>query len=156
MMAVAIASFWFWSTPVIAQMPGADAMISGNWIISAIGAIATACALFWGKTQHDTAKAAVTKTKTTLENQPIGIAVEKALATAEEMQALEHRIEDELTEIKVSLRDERTAARIAQGNTHARIDKMMEGQAEARGELKQINTNLNRLLERSMKGPSAR
>lgn len=67
---IAIASFYFWAWPMMANAQ-ADPMISGNWIIHVIGAISTAAALFWGKQQRDRAKAA--ETETVIKGQPIGV-----------------------------------------------------------------------------------
>lgn len=132
-----------------------DPQISGQWIIHVIGAIATGAALFWGKTQKDQKNQAL-KSKVQIADQPVGVSLKKALATVDQVNELESRIEAELTGIKTALKEERSIARVAQGNLHARLDKVMEAQAEARGELKQINQNVERLLERGMKGSSTR
>lgn len=65
-----IADFHFWWLPLMADA-SPDPQISGNWIIHVIGTIATAAALFWGKSQRDRAKAA--ETETTIKGQPIGV-----------------------------------------------------------------------------------
>lgn len=66
-----IADFYYWWVPMMANTPAADPMISGNWIVHVIGAIATGAALFWGKGQRDRAKAA--ETETVIKGQPIGV-----------------------------------------------------------------------------------
>ena len=127
-----------------------DPLISGNWIVAVISALTSGAALFWGKSQKDQKDKAM-ESNVTIENQPLGISLEKALATVEQVEALEVRIEGQLSQIRITLKEEQNIARIANGNLHARLDKVIEAQAEHRGELRQINKNVERLLERGMK-----
>lgn len=72
---------------------------------------------------------------------------EVELVTQDELNGHLIRIESNFREIQKALAKERDIARQAQSNVHARLDKMMENQAESRGELNQINLNVQRLLD---------
>ena len=121
-------------------------MISGNWIIAVIGAIASGAALFWG--QHQGKKEA---TETKISNQPIRIHDESPSATQDELRELKEDIDKRLQKIEQALLDERTVARQANGNIHARIDKQSETMAEMKGELHQVGSNVRALLDIAMK-----
>lgn len=73
---------------------------------------------------------------------------EVELVTQDELNGHLIRIEANFREIKDALAKERDVARTAQSNVHSRLDEVMENQAESRGELKQINLNVQRLLDR--------
>lgn len=133
----------------MAQAAGADPMISGNWLIAAIGALSTAAAALVGKLKLDQVRR--DRTSTRIEGQPLTIAMVDALATKEELKDLEGRLVAELKKLETSLNSERGVARVANGNLHARIDKTVESLAEVRGELTQINANLNRLIDLAVK-----
>lgn len=126
-----------------------DPQISGNWIIAVIGALGSAFALFYGKRQgikeaanSITIASPVPKIDVTTKEHP-------DFVTHNQLNGHLERIEDTFNDIKKSLDNERTVARTANGNLHQRIDKVIENQAESRGELKQINLNVQRLLNRS-------
>lgn len=142
-----IAEFYYWAMPMLANA-GADPdpLISGNWLIAVIGAIASAAAMFWGKHQG---KKEATETKIT--NQPIRIHDESPSATQDELRELKEDIDKRLQKIEQALTEERAIARTANGNIHARIDKQSETMAEMKGELHQVAANVRALLDISMK-----
>lgn len=86
-----------------------------------------------------------------VEPQPLAVEISSTLATKKELEDLEGRIVAELKKLESALSNERSVARTANGNLHARIDKTTESLAEVRGELSQINANLNRLVDIAMK-----
>lgn len=65
------------------------------------------------------------------------------------------RIDGSIREMKAAQETERAIARTANGTIHARLDKVMENQAMSRGELTQINLNVQRLLNRTDTKPRA-
>lgn len=108
-----------------------------------IGAILTALAGggFIGKKVQESKEVKITPN-------PLPVSLVNKLATKEEVEEVEQRLGSHIDEIKVAMSEERSIARTAQGKTHARIDKVAENLAEMRGELRQINSNLERLLNR--------
>lgn len=138
---------------ILAEAATSDPMISGNWLIALVGAISTGAVAIIGKMKVDQAKR--TKTATVVENQPLSVAVVDTLATKEEMRELEARLVSEIKKLESAIANERSVARIANGNLHARIDKSAEGIAEMKGQLTQMNANLNRLLDLVMNFPNS-
>jgi hypothetical protein len=97
------------------------------------------------------------KTKTTIEDQPIGVSTsDDDPSTKGELKELKEELEDRLGKIEEALNKERDIARTANGRIHERIDRVSENLAEMRGEIRQMNNNLERLLERGMKGGTGR
>lgn len=119
------AYFWWWPMMASAPVPTPDPMISGNWLIAVIGALASAGALFWGKRQG---KKEAQETEVTLK-QPVPTVrtqEEPEFVTMAEFNGHLRRIEHTFTEIKEALDSERGIARTANGNIHKRIDAMSE------------------------------
>lgn len=132
-------------------------MISGNWLIGVLGALSTAAVAVIGKLKLDQAKRE--RTSTRIENLPITVSLVETLATKEEMASLEARLVAEIKKLEGSLGKERDVARTANGNLHARIDKTSDNLSLMRGEIGQMNANLNRLIDLAMNPkprPSAR
>lgn len=135
-----------------------DQMISGKWIIAVIGALATAASLVIGKAREKQAH------ERGLRDGRTKVEVEGSLHTKEHVELVtkgqldEHleRIEGNFKEIKHSLDSERGVAREALRRTHERLDTVMDNQAVSRGELKQINLNVQRLLDRTDGKPPRR
>lgn len=127
---------------LLAEAAGADPMISGAWVTGVIVAIIGA--MFAGFKGGRAGRVKV-------EPQPLAVEITSTLATKKELEDLEGRIVAELKKLEGALNGERSVARIANGNLHARIDKTVESLAEVRGELSQINANLNRLVDLAMK-----
>lgn len=125
-----------------------DPMISGNWIITLIGALVSGAALLLGKAQGK--KEAREKRSVTLEDQPISFAHQSPAATQAEVGELKRDMDGRLSKIETALAEERSIARNAIGNLHARIDKSTEALAEVKGEIRQIGDNVSRLLELAM------
>jgi hypothetical protein len=113
---------YFWWVPMMAS---ADPMISGNWIIAVIGALASAAAMFWGKKQG---KREAQETEVTLKPPvpTVRTQEEPEFVTMGEFNGHLKRIEYTFTEIKEALDSERGIARTANGNIHKRIDAMSE------------------------------
>jgi hypothetical protein len=113
---------YFWWGPMMAS---ADPMISGNWIIAVIGALASAAAMFWGKKQG---KREAQETEVTLKPPvpTVRTQEEPEFVTMGEFNGHLKRIEYTFTEIKEALDSERGIARTANGNIHKRIDAMSE------------------------------
>jgi len=129
---------------VLAAVPPDD-MISGKLMIGLIGAIFTGLGgLGLGKKWSDSKKIKV-------EPSPLGVELVETLATKGELEALEERLSAELQKIEAALSKERDIARTANGKIHGRIDTSTEAIAAVRGELSQINANINRLLDLAVK-----
>ncbi len=93
------------------------------------------------------------KTKTTIEDQPIGVSTsDDEPSTLGELTELTVELEERLGKSEEALNTARYIARTANGRIHERIDRVSENLAEMRGEIRQMNNNLERLLERGMKG----
>lgn len=134
----------------IAQVAGAqDAMISGKWLIAVIPVVFAGVGVLLSKNKW-MQKGAAQARSVTVENQPLQVTSTVPLATKAELEALEARLTAELSKIEVSLASERSVARTANGNLHARIDKSTEQLAEVKGELRGIAENISRLLDLSM------
>ena len=99
---------------------------------------------------------ATPRPRVTIDGQPISVEVTQQLATKGEMRELETRIVSELKKLEASLNNERSVARVANGNLHARIDKTDGVMMEMKGELHQINANLNRLVDHAIGGVTRR
>lgn len=137
-----------------ATTTAADPMISGNWILALIGALASAGTLIYGKAQGR--KEGREKRSVTLEDQPIGFSHHSPPATQAELSDLKRDMDGRLAKIENTLSEERSIARTANGNLHARIDKSTEALAEVKGEIRQIGDNVSRLLELAMRKPTTR
>jgi len=123
----------------------AGTMIPGEWIITVIVAVIGALGgIYLKRTGVAQGRA---EQSTVIANEPLSIAITQTLATKDELEALEQRIMEELKKLEGSLSNERAVARNADGNLHARINKAVEGMAEMKGELHQINANLSRLID---------
>lgn len=93
--------------------------------------------------------------KVTIDHQPLKFATESPAATEDDLSALKREIETRFGKIEHAMSEERSIARTANSNIHARLDKVMENQATSRGELTQINLNVQRLLNRTDAKPRA-
>ncbi len=136
---------------LLAEVAGADPMISGNWIIAIVGALTTAATGIIGKLKLDAARR--DRTSTQIEGQPISVALVETLATKAEMRDLEGRLVNEIKKLETVISGERSVARTAVGNLHARIDKTAEGLAATTATMTQLNANLNRVLDLLLKRP---
>ncbi|MFD2275460.1 hypothetical protein ACFSQZ_03170 [Rubritalea spongiae] len=82
---------------------------------------------------------------------PLPVEITRQMATKEELREAEADIEKRFDRLEETQEQQRVAARMAIRNVHKRIDKVVENTSEIKGELKQVNENLGRLVERSMK-----
>ena len=158
---MAVANFWFWHFPVMADAAPVDSLVSGNWIIAVIGAVASGAALFWGKSQKDEKDKAMNM-KTTIEDQPVGIRVHEDFVTHGELSEHIGRIEGDISGIMIAMEGERGIARIANGNLHKRMDSMSENlggrMGKIEGTVEGIKGNTDKLLDIALnhnpKGPT--
>ena len=139
-----------------AQSP--DTMISGNWIIAFVGALATGIALVIGKVREKQAhergvKEGATKVEVAGD---INTKEHVELVTKTQLDERLGALEADIHEIKNALSKERDTARDSLGKVHARLDKVMENQALSRGELTQISLNVQRVLDLTSKPPTRR
>lgn len=121
-----------------------DPMISGNWLIGVIGAISTGAVAIIGKMKVDQVRRM--KTSTVIENQPLPVNLVDTVATKEELKSLERRILKEITKQESAFEKERDVTREELGKIHSRLDRTSECIAEVKGQLSQIEKNLNRVL----------
>ncbi|MEI7912542.1 MAG: hypothetical protein WCK77_23180 [Verrucomicrobiota bacterium] len=143
--------------PILAAEVTPDTLISGNWLIAISGVFAGALVgLVQEMRKRSAVEAVRSKNSTTIEGQPISVDVVHHLATKGELNELEARIVAELKKFENALATERSIARTANGNLHARMDKTGDAVMEMRGELHQINANLNRLVDLAMKPANPR
>lgn len=119
-----------------------DGMLITGGAIVAIGTATAAVVAAFKKGQAS---------RVSVDPQPLSVALTQTLATKGELAELEARIVAELKKFETALTTERSVARTANGNLHARIDKTVESLMEMKGELHQINANLNRLVDLAMK-----
>lgn len=124
-----------------------DSMLITGGAIVAIGTAAAAIIAAFKKGQAS---------RISVDPQPLSVALTQTLATKQELAELETRIVGELKKFETALLTERSVARTANGNLHARIDKTVESMAEMKGELHQINANLNRLVDLAMQPHTTR
>ncbi len=132
---------------MIAEVIAANSepMVPGNWIIAVIGALSTAAALIIGKLQGR--KEAESREVTLKKPVPtVQTREEPRWATLPELEDLERRMMDLIREIKTRLEADRAAAREAHGNTHKRIDDIVQVLAELKGFTTQIDENVDKLL----------
>jgi hypothetical protein len=117
-----------------------DPMVSGAWVtgfvVAVLGAVGTLLGYNKGR-----------KSKTEVEPTPLPVSIVSQLATKEEMRELEGRLVTEIKKLETAVGGERGVARIANGNLHARIDKVSEGLAATTATMNQINVSLNRVLD---------
>jgi hypothetical protein len=85
--------------------------------------------------------------RTKIEPTPLPVCLVETLATKEEMRELEGRLISEIKKLETALVGERGVARTANGNLHARIDKIAEGLAATTATMTQLNAGLNRVLD---------
>jgi len=85
--------------------------------------------------------------RTKIEPTPLPVSLVSQLATKEEMRDLEGRLVAEIKKLETALVGERGVARTANGNLHARIDKVAEGLASTTATMTQLNAGLNRVLD---------
>ena len=138
--------------PLLAET---DAMISGNWLIAICTLLVAADLCIVQELRKNSAVASARRMSSTLiEGQPISVEVVGKLATKGELADLEARIVAELKKLESSLLSERSVARTANGNLHARIDKTDGCMMEMKGQLHQIVANLNRLVDIAMQHPT--
>ncbi len=108
-----------------------DPMISGNWIIAVIGAIAAAVSLFIGK---KVGKDSATRDITIRPPVPtVRTQEEPEYVTLEIFNGHLARIEGSFAKIEQALDSERGIARLANGNIHKRIDALSEKMGERLG-----------------------
>ena len=86
-----------------------------------------------------------------INNNPLSVEMVKQLATKEELQELDREIHQRFDSIEKKLDNERMATRASLTNVHNRVDKHAEKASEIKGELKQINENLQLLLQQQIK-----
>jgi hypothetical protein len=129
--------------------------ISGELIIALIGAVSTAIVLVRSKGREKQAHERGRKEGATqVEVQgDINTREHVELVTKAQLDERMEALENDIHEIKTALSKERDTARDSLGKVHARLDKVMENQANSRGELNQISLNVQRLLDITTKPP---
>lgn len=141
---------------ILANTPPADPQISGNWITALMVAAITALGGIWLSYKRGQANP---NSETTIKSPVPEVTVRQATnyASQEELAGLRHEVEELRADVDKKLdkllegqSDERRVAREALGKVHLRADKTAEALAEMKGELTQMNKNLERLLEHSM------
>lgn len=107
-----------------------DTLISGNWIIAVIGALATGAALVIGKFQGRKQGLQEATNNVTLQSPVPRFGVDMKedpdFVTHNQLNGHLDRIEATFEEIKDALDGERGIARVANGNIHKRIDALSE------------------------------
>jgi hypothetical protein len=112
-----------------------DTLISGNWLIAIIGAIASGMALVIGKIQGR--REGETSREVTLKKPvpTVRTQEEPQYVTLDDFNGHLRRIESSFSEIKDALDCERGIARTANSNIHKRIDSMSEKIGERLGKV---------------------
>jgi len=132
--------------------------IRGELLLALIGAIATAYVTIRSKTlQKQALERGRKEGATQVEVQgDINTREHVELVTKAQLDERMQALEDDIHEIKNALSKERDTARDSLGKVHARLDKVMENQANSRGELNQISLNVQRLLDINTKPRTGR
>ena len=117
-----------------------DAAWVTGFVVAILGAVGTMMGYSKGR-----------KTSTAVEPNPLPVAMVQDLATKEELRELEARLVAELKKLETAISSERAVARTANGNLHARIDKISEGLAGTTATMTQLNASLNRVLDALLK-----
>jgi hypothetical protein len=134
--------------PILAQ--AVESMVPVNAVTLIIGAVASAIALVIGKRQG---RQEVVESRTVeIEGQPLAFRHEEPLATVKALDDLRRDVDSRLGRIEEELGEQRATARNANGNLHARIDKVSENLSGVKGSLDEVNKNVRLLLERSLGG----
>lgn len=125
-----------------------DTMISGNWLIGAIGAICTGIALIYGKkqgikeaTNNVTIQPPFPKFDVTTKEHP-------DFVTHGQLNGHLDRIETTFEEIKEELDGERGIARTANGNIHKRIDALSERLGDRLAKLEGTSQNVKETVDK--------
>lgn len=105
-----------------------DAMISGEWLIAIIGALASAAALVIGKVQgrKESESSRDVTIKPPVPRLDVNMHEDPEFVTMEVFNGHLKRIEESFFKIEQALDSERGIARTANGNIHKRIDAMSE------------------------------
>lgn len=151
---------------MIELLGAADANISGSWALELIGKIFAGLALLVTAAWAGYKKAQTSPERITTIKSPVPeVTVRPALEWASriELAALKSDVDELRTDVDAKLdkilegqERERGVAREALGKVHARADKTSEALAEVKGELKQISTQMERLLDLATKRSNAR
>lgn len=90
------------------------------------------------------------KKSMTVENNPLHVRKALDFVSKEEFAELETEVREGFATITDQFADERSIARTANGTIHKRIDKTQEMVSEVKGELKVLNSNVEKLLTLAM------
>lgn len=90
--------------------------------------------------------------KVELHPTPLPVELVKTLATKEDLGEVEEKLEGRIGRVEQAATEDRRILRSMEGKTHERIDKVAEALARQQGTIEQINANVERLIERQMKG----
>jgi hypothetical protein len=134
-------------TQLMAEVAGADPMISGNWLIGLIGALCTGAAAIIGKVMgrkegENSREVTVKKPVPTIQ-----VREEAQWATKPDLEDHKNRTDKGFREVWEAIDGERKVARNALGNIHARIDKQVESLAKMEGSLESLETTTGKLLD---------
>lgn len=142
---------------ILADATPPDPMISGNWIIGVIGAIAAGIALVIGKRQG---RAETQENQVTLKK-PIPTLTtreESQWATMPDLDDHIARTEKQLASVWEAIQMERGIARTALGRIHDRLDTQSKVTATLQGSVEEVGKNVGRLLDLALnrKPPTGR
>jgi hypothetical protein len=132
--------------------PTADPQISGNWITAFVIAVITAAGGIWlsykrgqANPSHETTIKSPVPT-VTVRNEPRWATHDELAAVANDMADLREDVDKKLDKLLAGQAEERRVAREALGKVHSRSDANAVALAELKGEMGQINANVQRLL----------
>lgn len=131
---------------LIAQAAPPDPMISGNWIIAVIGAVAAGIALVIGKKQGR-AEAAESNVTIKPPVPTVRTQEEPAWATRPDLIELIDRTDRQFGEVWEAIQAERGIARTALSRIHERIDAQSNATAKLQGSMDEVKGTLGRLLD---------
>lgn len=131
---------------VIANVAPADPMISGNWIIGLIGAIAAGIALVVGKMQGrkeaESRDVKIQKPVPTIQTRE-----EPRWATKPELEELGERTDKQIGEIWTAIQSERGVARESLSRIHTRIDSQANATAAVQATINEVKHTVGKLLD---------
>lgn len=139
---------WLWEIFPPAVMAAGDGdQVSVGAVGTIIGAIFAGIGLvagkIWGKKE-----ASVTKVRPL----PLPVELREKLATKDDLHDVEEQLGSWIGRVERAMTDERQTVREEQGKLHARMDNFGEKLSDLVGEVRQMNANVGRLIDRKLDG----
>ncbi len=96
------------------------------------------------------------KMRTTIDGQPVGVELSERPATFRELEDLKEDIERRIDSLARDVKSLAAEAKRDTEGVHARVDKAVIDLNQVVGEMKQVTSQLNLILQNNLKRPGAR